>query len=168
MIRPVYVKELGRINSRKRRSPQIIAHPHIYWHLCNWRYNLNTQQCLFYVLFSALCVVIHITVKSFYDEFYNSFIIDSMTTISAIYCHLCQEYGSGLPFSSQGIFPTQGSNWSLKYCRQILYHLNHQESPCSSTTALDQIDLPVGWSPAFSWVIVTACQSHQLFKSIMF
>ena len=29
----------------------------------------------------------------------------------------------------QGIFPTQGLNPSLPYCRQILYRLNHQGSP---------------------------------------
>ena len=29
----------------------------------------------------------------------------------------------------QGIFPTQGSNPGLPYCRQILYQLNHKESP---------------------------------------
>ena len=28
----------------------------------------------------------------------------------------------------QGIFPTQGSNPGLQHCRQILYHLSHQES----------------------------------------
>ena len=28
----------------------------------------------------------------------------------------------------QGIFPTQGSNPGLPYCRQFLYHLNHQGS----------------------------------------
>ena len=28
----------------------------------------------------------------------------------------------------QGIFPTQGSNPGLPYCRQILYHLSHQGS----------------------------------------
>ena len=35
-----------------------------------------------------------------------------------------QEYWSGLPFLSQGIFPTQGSNLSLlrlRHCRQILH-----------------------------------------------
>ena len=31
----------------------------------------------------------------------------------------------------QGIFPTQGSNPGLPHCRQILYHLSHQESPVS-------------------------------------
>ena len=31
----------------------------------------------------------------------------------------------------QGIFPTQGSNPGLPHCRQIVYHLSHQESPIS-------------------------------------
>ena len=30
----------------------------------------------------------------------------------------------------QGIFPTQESNPGLLHCRQILYHLSHQRSPC--------------------------------------
>ena len=29
----------------------------------------------------------------------------------------------------QGIFLTQGSNLGFLHCRQILYHLSHQESP---------------------------------------
>ena len=29
----------------------------------------------------------------------------------------------------QGLFPTQGSNPGLPYCRRILYHLSHQGSP---------------------------------------
>ena len=29
----------------------------------------------------------------------------------------------------QGIFPTQGLNPGLSHCKQILYHLSHQESP---------------------------------------
>ena len=28
----------------------------------------------------------------------------------------------------EGIFPTQGSNPRLLHCRQILYHLSHQEA----------------------------------------
>ena len=32
-----------------------------------------------------------------------------------------QEYWSGLPFPPPGIFPTQGSNWGLPHCRQMLY-----------------------------------------------
>ena len=31
-----------------------------------------------------------------------------------------QEYWSGLPFSSPGVFPTQGSNPGLPHCRQML------------------------------------------------
>ena len=40
-----------------------------------------------------------------------------------------QEYWSGLPFPSQRIFLTQGSNLGLLHCRQILYYLSHQGSP---------------------------------------
>ena len=40
-----------------------------------------------------------------------------------------QEYWSGWPCPSSGIFPTQGSNPGLLYCGQILYCLSHQGSP---------------------------------------
>ena len=33
-----------------------------------------------------------------------------------------QEYWSGLPFPSPGIFPTQGSNLGLPHCGQMLCH----------------------------------------------
>ena len=36
-----------------------------------------------------------------------------------------QEYWSGLPFPSLGIFQTQGSNPGLQHCRQTLYPLSH-------------------------------------------
>ena len=39
-----------------------------------------------------------------------------------------QEYWSGLPFPSPGIFPTQGSNRGLPHCRQTLYCLSQQGS----------------------------------------
>ena len=39
-----------------------------------------------------------------------------------------QEYWSGLPFPSLAIFPIQGLNTGLLYCREILYHLSHQAS----------------------------------------
>ena len=38
-----------------------------------------------------------------------------------------QEYWSGLPFPLKGIFPTPGSIPALPHCRQMLYHLSHQE-----------------------------------------
>ena len=37
--------------------------------------------------------------------------------------------GVGCHALLQGIFPTQGSNPGLPYCRQILYQLSHQGSP---------------------------------------
>ena len=47
---------------------------------------------------------------------------------------LCNSMNCCLPASSvhfllQRIFLTQGSNPGLLHCRQILYHLSHQESP---------------------------------------
>ena len=39
-----------------------------------------------------------------------------------------QEYWSGLPFPSPGIFLTWGSNPGLPHCRQTLYRLSYQES----------------------------------------
>ena len=38
--------------------------------------------------------------------------------------------GVGCHALLHGIFPTQGSNPGLLHCRQILYHLSHQGSPC--------------------------------------
>ena len=43
-----------------------------------------------------------------------------------------QEYWSGLPFPSPGIFLTQGSNPGLPHCRQTLYPLSHQGNPHSA------------------------------------
>ena len=39
------------------------------------------------------------------------------------------KHWSGLPFPSQMIYPTQGSNPGLLHCRRILYRLSHQGSP---------------------------------------
>ena len=44
--------------------------------------------------------------------------------------------GVGCHALLQGIFPTQGSNPGLPYCRRILYHLNHQGSPHDSVCML--------------------------------
>ena len=38
--------------------------------------------------------------------------------------------GVGCHLLLQGIFPTQGSNLDLPHCRQTLYPLSHQGSPC--------------------------------------
>ena len=38
--------------------------------------------------------------------------------------------GEGCHAPLQGIFPTQGTDLGLLHCRQILYCLSHQGSPC--------------------------------------
>ena len=40
-----------------------------------------------------------------------------------------QETGVGCHSLLQRIFPTQGLNTGLLHCRQIFYHVSHQESP---------------------------------------
>ena len=41
----------------------------------------------------------------------------------------CKNTGVGCHALLQGISPAQGLNPGLPHCRQILYHLSHQESP---------------------------------------
>ena len=40
----------------------------------------------------------------------------------------------GCHFLLQGIFPTQGLNWGLLHCRQILYQLSYKGSPTNKQT----------------------------------
>ena len=42
-----------------------------------------------------------------------------------------QNTGVGSLSLLQGIFPTQGSNWGLLHCRQILYQLSYQGVICT-------------------------------------
>ena len=42
-----------------------------------------------------------------------------------------KDTGVGYHALLQGILPTQGSNPGLRHCRQILYHLSHQEAQWS-------------------------------------
>ena len=44
--------------------------------------------------------------------------------------------GVGCHALLQGIFPTQGLNPGLLYCRQFLYHLSHQESSVMTSTMI--------------------------------
>ena len=47
-----------------------------------------------------------------------------------------EEYWSGLPFPSPGIFPTQGSNWISWVGRQFLYHWATREAPSKELFSL--------------------------------
>ena len=49
-----------------------------------------------------------------------------------------QEYWSGLPFPSLGIFPTQGSNPGLLHCRQMLYPLSSFQSSRTSSCCINR------------------------------
>ena len=67
-----------------------------------------------------------------------------------------QEYWSGLPFPSPGIFPTQRSNPGLPHCRQKLYHLSHKVKEESKKISLKlniQKTKIMASSPITSWQI---------------
>ena len=65
-----------------------------------------------------------------------------------------QEYWSGLPFPTPGIFLTQGSNpclLHLQHCRQILYHWVTWEAqevpPNGLSTTMESADVCIYWCP---------------------
>ena len=70
--------------------------------------------------------------------------------------------GMGCCALLQGIFPTQGSNPGLSYCRRILYRLSHQENP----RRLDWVAYPFsrGSSRPGTWTRVS-CIARGLFTS---
>ena len=51
-----------------------------------------------------------------------------------------QDYWSGWPFPSPGIFPTQGSNPGLLLCRLILYQRATREAPIIN---ISRLNLPI-------------------------
>ena len=51
----------------------------------------------------------------------------------------------GCHFLLHGIFPTQGLNLGLRYCRRILYHLSHQWTSEWPVRPYKQIVLPISF-----------------------
>ena len=64
--------------------------------------------------------------------------------------------GVGCHFLLQGIFVTQESNPGLLHCRQTLYLLSHQGSPCFSK---DHFFFPFGWDFQGPWGMSKNCLS---------
>ena len=56
--------------------------------------------------------------------------MDCSPPSSSVHAGLQARILEWLPCPPPGIFPTEGSNPGLLHCRQILYHLSHQGSPC--------------------------------------
>ena len=69
-----------------------------------------------------------------------------------------QEYQSGLPFPSLGIFPTQGSNPGLPHCRQTLYPLSHQGGPTDHKEHISQVN------ELSAFVCLGGCQNLESLK----
>ena len=62
------------------------------------------------------------------DRTHVSFVSCTDRCVLYYQCHLGSQTGVVSHYLLQGNFPTQGSNLGLPHCRQILYHLSHQES----------------------------------------
>ena len=62
-----------------------------------------------------------------------------------------QGYWSGLPFPSQGIFPTQGLNPGLLHCRQILHWLSYKGNPPSIRVFSNETALCIKWPKYWSF-----------------
>ena len=60
------------------------------------------------------------------DSFATPWTVACQAPLSMVFPR--QEHWSGLPFSSQGIFPTQGSNPCLLYWQAIFYHWATREA----------------------------------------
>ena len=96
----------------------------------------------------------------------RSFVSDSLDPID------CSLPGSSLGKNTevdsislfQGILPTQGLNQGLPYCRQILYHLNHQGSP----RILDWVAYPFsrGSSRHRNWTRIPCIAGRFFFKQL--
>ena len=71
-----------------------------------------------------------------------------------------QNTGVGSFSLLQGIFPTQGSNPGLLYCRNILYQLSHKGNP----RILEWVAYPFssGSSQPRNWTEVSCIQSQQI------
>ena len=81
-------------------------------------YNNNVEG---FMLNEIMCVCVWL---SLYDPMDYSWLSSSVHGDSP-----GKNTGMGCHTLLQGIFPTQGLNPGFPHCRQILYHLSHQESP---------------------------------------
>ena len=67
-----------------------------------------------------------------------------------------------IPFS-RGIFLTQGLNWGLLHCRQILYHLSHQGSPLKPSLLLQMAKFHIFMTEECIYVCVCIFIYHTFF-----
>ena len=78
---------------------------------------------------------------------------------------LGQNTGVGSLSLPQGIFPTQGSNPGLPYCRQILYQLGYKGSPDKATHELSRLTR-MGCFLVYSQSCVTVIQSSNIYITL--
>ena len=77
--------------------------------------------------------------------------------------------GVGCHAILQEIFPTQGLNPGLQHCRQILYCLSHQGSPCFRYPLIISLKISSRISSEinvnFIWLMFVQCFTPKLFHS---
>ena len=86
--------------------------------------------------FFIVCVAFNVlfvwkVLQTYYESESHSVVADSLQPhgLYSPWNSPGQNTGVSSCFLLQGIFPNQGLNPGLKHCRQIRYHLSHQESP---------------------------------------
>ena len=72
-----------------------------------------------------------------------------------------QEYGLGSHSILQGIFLIQGTNQDIPHCKQILYCLSHQGTPCVSIVLLIFLVTEISYSFLDPWIY----SLHQIWKA---
>ena len=97
-----------------------------------------------------------------------------------------KDTGVDCHFLLPGIFPTQGPNPDLPHCRQALYHLSHQGSPCLGKptrllypwdsvgkntgvgchSLLQQISSRSSWLRDWTWVSSPTLQADSLLSKL--
>ena len=88
-----------------------------------------------YLYSHILCSIVHNNILIYTMEYYchekewSSAIFDKDGTWGYYAKFSSQEYWSGLPFPTPGIFPTQGSNWVSCILGRFFYHLSTRK-PC--------------------------------------
>ena len=111
---------LGWINlvTQRRMFSGTVALGFFTWLLIE-RNSFSFKSCFFPDLYFCVCVLRWVRL------FATPWTLACQVPLSREFSR--QEYWNGSHSLLQGIFPTQGLNPGLLYCRKILYHLSHQE-----------------------------------------
>ena len=121
---------------RNTRNFNVLKSRNLYLNLKNWPQKSNPASCSVYRTSTGLRRGLTSWLK--HSVWVNECLLLCLTLCDPMDGSLSspvsmefsrQEYWGGLHSLLQEIFPIPGSNPDLLYCRQILYHLSHQQNP---------------------------------------